>query len=105
MEQLFIECCGPAMVPKIDPNCDAVVPNELLAQRKHISRIRTSFPTVQYDNDSRDLTVQSRLRWIIEPGHDLFLVGVYGWNRERHAAPLIPTTQDVTLKVAYTVRF
>ena len=38
----------------------------------------------QYDTDSKDLTLQTRLRWILAPGQDLFLLGVYGWNRVRH---------------------
>ncbi len=60
---------------------------------------------VQYDTASRDLTLQSRVRWTLEPGRDLFVLGVFGWNRTAHAAPLIPTNQDVTVKVGYTVRF
>lgn len=60
---------------------------------------------VQYDSDSKDMTVQSRVRWIVEPGQDLFLLVVYGWNRPFLGAPLIPTTQDLALKFAYTLRF
>ena len=60
---------------------------------------------VQYDTDSKDMTVQTRLRWILEPGQDLFVLGVFGWNKEEHSAPLVPTNQDCTIKFAYTVRF
>ena len=60
---------------------------------------------VQYDTDSKDMTLQSRVHWILEPGQDLFFVAVYGWNRALHGEPLIPTTQDLTLKFSYTLRF
>ena len=35
---------------------------------------------IQYDNDSHVLGVQSRFRWILKPGTDLFLVLNYGWQ-------------------------
>jgi hypothetical protein len=61
---------------------------------------------VQYDNESRNLGWQSRFRWILRPGNDLFLVFDQGWQQEAlggfrlHAA-------DTRLagKVQYTFRF
>ena len=60
---------------------------------------------VQYDGDSKNLSAQSRLRWIYRPGQEVFLVGLYGWEKAAHAAPLLPTTQEISLKVQYTIRF
>ncbi|MAE76108.1 MAG: hypothetical protein CMJ85_04460 [Planctomycetes bacterium] len=60
---------------------------------------------LQYDTDTRNLSVQSRLRWTIEPGRDLFLLGVFGWEKASDDAPLVSTTQDVTIKLAYSTRF
>lgn len=60
---------------------------------------------LQYDGDSRNLSAQSRLRWIYQPGQEIFLVGLYGWDKVNHESPLLPTTQEVALKVQYTVRF
>lgn len=37
---------------------------------------------VQYDNESRLLGLQSRFRWILKPGSDLFLVINRGWIQE-----------------------
>jgi hypothetical protein len=37
---------------------------------------------VQYDSDSRELGFQSRLRWRVRPGSDLFVVVNRGWVRE-----------------------
>ena len=36
---------------------------------------------IQYDNESRELGVQSRFRWILKPGNDLFVVVNRGWYR------------------------
>ena len=60
---------------------------------------------VQYDTESKNLGFQSRWRWIIEPGKELLLVGGYGWNRDRHAAPFIPEMQDLVIKLVYNFRF
>lgn len=35
----------------------------------------------QYDSESRDLGLNSRLRWTIRPGRDLFLVWNRNWQR------------------------
>lgn len=60
---------------------------------------------VQYDGDTKSLSAQSRVRWIYKPGQEMFLVGLYGWDRADHQAPLVPTTQELALKVQYTIRF
>ncbi len=60
---------------------------------------------VQYDTTSKDLGLQSRFRWILEPGNDLFLLASFGWNKFDDNAPLTPTNQDVILKLVWTFRF
>ena len=63
---------------------------------------------IQFDNRSRNLGWQSRVRWTLRPGNDLFFVLGRGWIRE--------TTPDgndrfraldtkVSTKVQYTARF
>ena len=37
---------------------------------------------LQYDSESRELGVQSRFRWIIKPGNDVFLVINRGWYKD-----------------------
>ena len=59
---------------------------------------------VQYDTETFNLGIQSRLRWIIQPGQDLFLVAVAGWLRNEESS-FIPTLQDFTMKFGYTLRF
>jgi hypothetical protein len=59
---------------------------------------------LQYDTETKALGLQSRLHWILEPGRDLFLVALLGWERDFHGEPLVPTGQDVTIKLTYTVR-
>ena len=57
---------------------------------------------VQYDNDSHILGFQSRFRWILKPGNDLFVVINRGWedidNRFRSAF------DRGTVKLQYTFR-
>ncbi len=59
---------------------------------------------VQYDTESRVLGVQSRFRWILKPGNDLFFVVNRGWYRElddRWARAF----DKLSGKLAYTFRF
>lgn len=57
---------------------------------------------VQYDNESRILGFQSRFRWILRPGNELFVVFNRGWedidNRFR------PAFDRGTIKFQYTFR-
>ena len=59
---------------------------------------------VQYDTQSENLAWQSRLHWIVTPGQDLFLVGLFGWDRLDRES-FASTVADLTLKVTYTWRF
>ncbi len=61
---------------------------------------------IQYDNDSRNMGWQSRLRWILRPGNDLFLVFNQGWlQNERGGFNFRATGSRVTGKLQYTLRF
>jgi len=60
---------------------------------------------LQYDNLSERLGLFTRLRWILEPGSDLFLVYTHNWqstslDRDR----LSPQNAEVALKLTYTIR-
>ncbi len=59
----------------------------------------------QYDTESLELGFQSRLRWILTPGQELFLVTLLGWRRPDEHAHLAPTDQELALKLVYTLRF
>jgi hypothetical protein len=58
----------------------------------------------QYDNESRLLSFQSRFRWILRPGNDLFFVVNRGWvkNFDSSFEPLFDRTSS---KLQYTFRF
>ncbi|HHI81470.1 MAG TPA: hypothetical protein ENK02_16025 [Planctomycetes bacterium] len=60
---------------------------------------------LQYDTESRNLSYQSRLRWILEPGRELFLVLTTGWDRPQGRDALIPTDTNFTAKLLGTFRF
>ena len=59
---------------------------------------------VQYDNESRELGFQSRFRWILQPGNDLFIVLNRGWFRT-FDHNFLSTFDRGTIKLAYTFRF
>jgi hypothetical protein len=58
---------------------------------------------VQYDSDSRILGFQSRFRWILKPGSDLFLVVGRGWYR-RFDGDYLPSFDKGSVKLQYTIR-
>jgi len=58
----------------------------------------------QYDNESRLLGLQSRFRWILKPGNDLFVVVNRGWVEtfdDRFGSVFDRTSS----KLQYTFRF
>jgi hypothetical protein len=61
---------------------------------------------LQYDNESNNLGWQSRLRWILRPGNDLFFVVNQGWERDPAGGFRFRAAGTrVTGKVQYTFRF
>ena len=66
--------------------------------------MRRSWETVtQYNAFDDDLGFQSRLRWIIEPGRELFVV----WNHEFDAdgARFESESTQGVIKLKWTLRF
>jgi hypothetical protein len=59
----------------------------------------------QYDNESRVAGLQSRFRWILQPGNDLFVVINRGWRRTLDESRFEPLFDRVSAKLQYTVRF
>lgn len=61
---------------------------------------------IQYDNQSRNLGWQSRVRWIFRPGNDLFFVFSQGWIQDAGGGYRF-TMQDskMSAKLQYTFRF
>jgi hypothetical protein len=62
---------------------------------------------IQYDSVSRVLGWQSRFRWIVVPGNDVFVVYTHNWIEDRFAANQRFRTLDRrgAAKVVYTRRF
>lgn len=58
---------------------------------------------VQYDSESRELGVQSRFRWILKPGNDLFFVLNRGWVRDLSGG-YHRSFEKAAVKLQYTVR-
>jgi hypothetical protein len=59
---------------------------------------------VQYDNESRILGFQTRFRWILQPGNDLFLVLNRGWFKT-YEHDYVSSFDRGTVKLQYTFRF
>ena len=59
---------------------------------------------VQYDNESRILGFQTRFRWILKPGNDLFLVLNRGWFKT-YENDYVSVFDRGTIKLQYTFRF
>ena len=89
-----------------------------LPQRNFVARIVTSqvnytaspFVTmsnlIQYDNLSRNLGWQSRMRWTLQPGNDLFFVFTKGWIQEALGGFRFDAQDSkVSAKFQYTSRF
>ena len=67
----------------------ARLPEGHFIARIHSAQVNHSFSPfvslsnlVQYDNVSRNLAWQARVRWILQPGNDLFFVLGQGWKPE-----------------------
>jgi hypothetical protein len=58
----------------------------------------------QWDSDSRSPSLNSRVRWIIEPGNEIFFVVDQSWQRLADDST-VPLDSKVTVKGIYTVRF
>ena len=58
---------------------------------------------IQYDNDSDTIGLNSRLRWEIESGNELFLVWNQGWSVDETS--VTGTSSQVITKLVWTFRF
>lgn len=66
--------------------------------------VLTSF--IQYDTVTQNVGTNTRLRWTIRPGNDLFLVWNRGWQRliTRPELSLVPQTDFIVIKLRWTFR-
>ena len=80
----------------------------ILAMRANysVSPQLTFLNLVQYDNASRNLGLQSRARWTVRPGHDMFVVFNRGWIQDDTGGfDFRPAETHLALKFQYTFRF
>ena len=59
---------------------------------------------VQYDTDSQNIGLQSRLRWILKPGQEFYVVFNHQWQEDVFDR-FVSLTGDLRAKVNYTIRF
>ena len=60
---------------------------------------------IQYDNESSEVGINSRLRWNPRAGQDFYLVINHGFQAERAFRGLTSTENQVALKYTHTFRF
>ncbi|MCE9595155.1 MAG: carbohydrate binding family 9 domain-containing protein [Planctomycetes bacterium] len=79
----------------------------------HVARVRANWQFtprvawsnfVQYDNESDELGLNSRLWWILRPGSEFFFVVNQGWDADPDWR-FAPRSTQVAFKVGYTLRF
>jgi len=71
-----------------------------------VSPYLTFFNLVQFDNESRNMSWQSRVRWIIKPGNEIFLVFNQGWLQDEAGGfRFRPVETRLSGKFQYTFRF
>ena len=63
------------------------------------------FSVVQYDNVSDVLSLNTRIRWIVEPGNDLFLIYNHRWLDDPTDGGFRTIGREARFKVQYTYRF
>jgi hypothetical protein len=60
---------------------------------------------VQYDSVSRIVGWQSRFRWILRPGNDVYFVYTHNWQDDPTAQRLFTLDRRAASKIVYTHRF
>jgi len=59
---------------------------------------------LQYDTDSQNVGIQSRLRWILKPGNELYFVVNHAWQ-ENDFDRFVAAQTHARIKLNYTFRF
>jgi hypothetical protein len=71
-----------------------------------VSPLLTFSNLVQFDNLSRNVGWQSRMRWTLRPGNDLFFVYGQGWLQENTGGyNFFAQESKISTKLQYTFRF
>jgi hypothetical protein len=60
---------------------------------------------IQFDSVSRVVGWQSRFRWIVRPGNDLYVVYTHNWQKDPVADRFATLDRQFASKVLYTHRF
>ena len=71
----------------------------------HFSPFIAVTNNIQYDSQSRVLGWQSRFRWIMTPGGDLYVVYTHNWQDDPLVNHFSTLDNRLASKVLYTYRF
>lgn len=86
------------------PGGDAYVLVTRLRTELNLSPDLSIQTLAQFDNISESFGINNRLRWILEPGKDLFVVLNHNWQ-ELPNRSIVPTDTDFVAKLVLTFRF
>jgi len=103
----------PGLIVGLQSEWNAVaLPEGRLSTRLYRLNLETQFTpyialvnNVQYDSQSAVLGWQSRFRWILTPGNDLYLVYTHNWLDDRTLNRLSTLDRRAASKMLYTYRF
>ena len=62
---------------------------------------------IQYDTESQNVGTNTRLRWTIKPGNDVFIVWNRGWQRlvlSPQETSIVPQSDLVAIRLRWTFR-
>ena len=71
----------------------------------HVSPFIAITNNIQYDSQSRVLGWQSRFRWIVTPGSDVYLVYTHNWRDDALLDRFSTLDNRLASKILYTYRF
>jgi len=86
---------------------ETLTPAEVLKRNFWFCAVEDQSSFIQYDTESQNVGVNTRLRWTIRPGNDLFVVWNRGWQkviRDPHELNLVPNGELVAVKLTWTFR-
>jgi len=71
-----------------------------------VSPYLTFFNLIQFDNESKNMGWQSRVRWILRPGNEVFIVFNQGWLQDEGGGFKFRAVETkLSGKFQYTFRF
>jgi hypothetical protein len=89
----------------IDEQPDDSSFEEIIKELAFAAMVERGVNNIQYDTQSAVLGWQSRFRWIVKPGSDLYFVYTHNWQDDPLENRIYTLDRRAASKVLYTHRF